>query len=171
MNAKEAPQKELRKIIVKSNSQLQKVRKEVEQLRSILQHNESIDIKILKRYNGILKIENIEQTDENNTYNAKVIRIYSKSQPSEIIFEMIYSGSGIIVSFGSNHYIEGIYLAKFSDFDCNNLIEIIYNKYSLTKVLSYHINIDGNNSLHGTIDYLPREDMSIVGKFFNRISR
>lgn len=167
MNIVEVPQKKLYKILKAVNPEVVKLRIEINELKSALEQRDSIDKEIDKRYKGVLKVESIEQADENGTYNVRAIRIYSKTEP-KILFELMYSGSGITAKMGENPYAKGIYLAKFSDFDCNILESIIYNKYGLYKTVSYNIKIDSNGAPKGTVCEVDRDDESFLGKLFSK---
>lgn len=151
------------KLVKGLKSKIEEVKNEFFTIRHLTSLHELSAIEIEKKYNALLRIEDIEINENGHNAIVKSVKILSKGKKNRILYEVRYGSHGLIIMIGDNAHKIGIYSVRFSDFACENLTQIIFTKKCLDRLEHYKIDIvDG--LANGTCTVYDRKDKSFLGK-------
>lgn len=153
--------KKLKRVLKKSMRYIKEVRNEFFYIRNLVS-SEAGKREIEKKYNGMLFTDTRGVYDKGVIRNVKTIKIYGKKQRDRILIDITYDASGISITIGDNPKKIGVFFARFYDYNCENIQQVIYNHQGFTKIKSYDISVSKDKTLEGTQTDYERPDKTLI---------
>jgi len=155
-------QKKYKYAFDRSQRKIGKIKTIFYNLRSIMNKG-GFSVKTLeKMYKGIVQSGDMIE----NGYKIQFVTVFDNKDKTKLKYQIKYGINGVTVKVSDDVTIAGIHYAKFSDFDCKKLQEVLFNYHVPDRIETYKMLIKEDGEVAIKFSYKDKENLNFLGKLW-----